>query len=265
MSVDSPARLWTTWGERVDGDFFPACTRESRLRRHLGTLMVSARCETVGSEGRTAPTDTALVAHNPPVRTNGADTSMPVTKRTRYEVLRRDNHTCRYCGGVAPDVKLTVDHVTPVALGGTDDPSNLVAACRDCNYGKASTSPDEVLVQQVGEDDMRWADAIKRAAEAMAAEPGRAKTRHAWFLEEWQKWDSDYTSIPDGWAKSLDHWLGAGLPKEVLLDCLDIAVCKRGVAHYAVFAYMGGIARKRIEKLHTDAKALLDSEERDAS
>lgn len=35
---------------------------------------------------------------------------MPVSKRLRYEVLRRDSHTCRYCGGAAPDVKLTVDH-----------------------------------------------------------------------------------------------------------------------------------------------------------
>lgn len=54
---------------------------------------------------------------------------MAVSKRTRYEVLRRDNHTCRYCGGSAPDVRLTVDHVLPVTLGGSDDPSNLVAAC----------------------------------------------------------------------------------------------------------------------------------------
>lgn len=57
---------------------------------------------------------------------------MAVSKRTRFEVLRRDNHTCRYCGQAAPDVKLTVDHVTPVALGGTDDPANLVTACAEC-------------------------------------------------------------------------------------------------------------------------------------
>jgi 5-methylcytosine-specific restriction endonuclease McrA len=90
---------------------------------------------------------------------------MPVTKRTRYEVLRRDNHTCRYCGGAAPDTTLTVDHVTPVALGGTDDPANLVAACRDCNAGKASTSPDAALVEDVAQDAVRWAAAIKLAAQ----------------------------------------------------------------------------------------------------
>ena len=57
-----------------------------------------------------------------------------------------DNHSCRYCGQCAPDVRLTVDHVVPKALGGTDAPSNLVAACIDCNVGKASSSPDAALV-----------------------------------------------------------------------------------------------------------------------
>lgn len=64
---------------------------------------------------------------------------MAVSKRLRYEVLRRDNHTCRYCGATAPDVPLRVDHVTPVALGGTDTPDNLVTACEPCNSGKSST------------------------------------------------------------------------------------------------------------------------------
>ncbi|WP_078628685.1 HNH endonuclease [Streptomyces sp. NRRL F-2664] len=54
---------------------------------------------------------------------------MPVSNRLRFEVLRRDRYTCRYCGGSAPDVVLRVDHVVPVALGGTDTPDNLVAAC----------------------------------------------------------------------------------------------------------------------------------------
>jgi 5-methylcytosine-specific restriction endonuclease McrA len=61
-----------------------------------------------------------------------------ISKRLRYEILRRDGHHCRYCGLGSDEVTITVDHVIPTALGGTDDPSNLVAACRDCNSGKAS-------------------------------------------------------------------------------------------------------------------------------
>ena len=35
------------------------------------------------------------------------------------------------------DDRLEVDHVVPVCKGGTNDPSNLVAACFRCNRGKA--------------------------------------------------------------------------------------------------------------------------------
>lgn len=81
---------------------------------------------------------------------------MAVSKRLRYEVLRRDNHACRYCGRSAPDVALTVDHVVPVALGGSDDPGNLVTACRDCNSGKSASSPDAPIVANVADDALRW-------------------------------------------------------------------------------------------------------------
>lgn len=43
---------------------------------------------------------------------------------------------CVYCGRRPPDVELHVDHVVPVAKGGSNELHNLVAACRDCNLGK---------------------------------------------------------------------------------------------------------------------------------
>lgn len=184
---------------------------------------------------------------------------MAVTKRTRYEVLKRDNFTCRYCRSTEQALK--VDHVTPVALGGSDDPSNLVAACQDCNAGKASTSPTEAMVSQVSEDDLRWAAAIKRAAAASAIQDAKDRERHNWFLNEWWGWDKRGDCLPSGWEKSLDRWISSGLTKASLIDCLNIALANRGVRHDAVFAYMGGIARKKIEKLHEDARALLDAEE----
>ncbi|MGB3483994.1 MAG: HNH endonuclease [Mycobacterium sp.] len=88
---------------------------------------------------------------------------MAVSKRLRHEVLKRDNYTCRYCRSV--DSPLTIDHVIPVALGGTDEPTNLVAACRDCNAGKSSVPSDAALVADVTNDALRWAGAMKRAAE----------------------------------------------------------------------------------------------------
>lgn len=95
---------------------------------------------------------------------------MAVSKRLRYEILRRDNHACRYCGGIAPDVALTVDHVIPTALGGTDDASNLVSACKDCNAGKSASSPDASIVADVAQDALRWKRAMEAVREADHAE-----------------------------------------------------------------------------------------------
>lgn len=95
---------------------------------------------------------------------------MAVSKRLRFEVLRRDNYTCRYCGRKAPEAPLTVDHVMPVALGGGDIPENLVTACVDCNSGKSSSSPDSNIVQAVSDDAVRLAEATRKATEAREAE-----------------------------------------------------------------------------------------------
>ncbi len=59
-----------------------------------------------------------------------------IRPKLRFEILSRDNFTCRYCGASAPDVKLQVDHVIPVSKGGILDLSNLVTACFECNIGK---------------------------------------------------------------------------------------------------------------------------------
>lgn len=61
---------------------------------------------------------------------------VPLTKRN---VLRRDNHTCQYCGARKP--VMTTDHVIPKALGGTDTWENLVCACPECNARKGNRTP----------------------------------------------------------------------------------------------------------------------------
>jgi len=59
-----------------------------------------------------------------------------VNKKIRFQVLERDNFTCQYCGRKAPDVILEVDHMIPKNYNGSDDPENLITACKDCNQGK---------------------------------------------------------------------------------------------------------------------------------
>lgn len=61
-----------------------------------------------------------------------------ITKAVRFAILERDNHMCQYCGSKATDgVKLQVDHIIPVAKGGTDSLNNLITSCIDCNQGKS--------------------------------------------------------------------------------------------------------------------------------
>ena len=59
-----------------------------------------------------------------------------LTKKTRFEVFKRDSFTCQYYGKKAPDVILEVDHIEPASKGGTNDIMNLITSCFDCNRGK---------------------------------------------------------------------------------------------------------------------------------
>lgn len=67
----------------------------------------------------------------------------PIPKRTRFEVFKRDKFTCQYCGRKSPEVTLEVDHIKPVAEGGTNDILNLITACFDCNRGKSKIRLDD--------------------------------------------------------------------------------------------------------------------------
>lgn len=60
-----------------------------------------------------------------------------LSKRTRFEIFKRDSFTCQYCGRQSPDVVLQVDHIQPVAKGGGNDFLNLITSCLECNSGKS--------------------------------------------------------------------------------------------------------------------------------
>jgi hypothetical protein len=73
-----------------------------------------------------------------------------ISKKIRFEVFKRDSFTCQYCGRMAPDVVLEVDHINPVARGGDNDIMNLLTSCFDCNRGKGKRkiSDDAVIKKQ---------------------------------------------------------------------------------------------------------------------
>lgn len=132
---------------------------------------------------------------------------MALSRRLRYEILRRDNHQCRYCGAAAPDAKLTVDHVIPVSLGGSDEPGNLVTACQQCNAGKAASNPDAPIVADVKDDAIRWARAIEVVSNARMAD----REARDWYVDRfeaaWTRWtyptyrrpDKPSTEVVEAW------------------------------------------------------------------
>jgi 5-methylcytosine-specific restriction protein A len=56
-------------------------------------------------------------------------------QRVSRQILERDGYVCQLCGRPGAT---TADHVISKANGGSDDPSNLVAAHRLCNSRKGS-------------------------------------------------------------------------------------------------------------------------------
>ncbi|GAB1538385.1 HNH endonuclease [Scytonema sp. NUACC21] len=65
----------------------------------------------------------------------------PVNRR---EVLRRDHHSCQYCGG---NQHLTLDRVLPRSRGGRHTWENVVAACERCNSLQGDRTPQEAGMQ----------------------------------------------------------------------------------------------------------------------
>jgi len=61
-----------------------------------------------------------------------------IDSQVSWNVFRRDNFTCRYCG--TEKLSLTVDHLVRWEDGGPSIEANLVACCRKCNKVRGDTA-----------------------------------------------------------------------------------------------------------------------------
>lgn len=71
-----------------------------------------------------------------------------ISKKTRFEVFKRDGFKCVYCGACAPEAVLVVDHIDPLAKGGADEIVNYATACQPCNAGKSDRKLGDNTVLQ---------------------------------------------------------------------------------------------------------------------
>lgn len=153
---------------------------------------------------------------------------MAVSRRLRFEILRRDGMACRYCGAKAPDVTLTVDHVVPVALGGGDEPNNLVTACQDCNSGKSSVPADAALVDEVDATALMFAKALERASEIRQRDLKLVEQTIDYVAHIWQEAFGDLDQVPDDWPSSIERFIGLGFDAHDFRRYVEVTARKFG-------------------------------------
>lgn len=59
-------------------------------------------------------------------------------RRHRDEVITRHGYVCGICGGDIDPADMSIDHIMPITLGGTDDPDNMQPAHLRCNSRKGN-------------------------------------------------------------------------------------------------------------------------------
>ena len=157
-----------------------------------------------------------------------------------------------------------IDAVVPEALGGSHkDPANLVTACDPCNSGKTSTHPDAPLVADVAGDALRWGAAVRKAARDMVADHSARQVDRQAFRDAWENWgygegDNRRTiQLPPDWEESIDQFLAAGLPLDVLRDCISLTMRRDRITRGDKFRYMCGVAWRKIGELHDRAGDLV--------
>lgn len=145
-----------------------------------------------------------------------------LTKKTRFEVFKRDSFKCQYCGQSAPDVVLEVDHIKPVAEGGDNDLLNLITSCFDCNRGKKHRLLDDSSVLEKSRKQLEELNERRNQLEMMM------KWREG--LKEID--DSKEKIIKDKWCeltgynynenglKSVKQWLKK-YDLNLILDCME--------------------------------------------
>jgi len=132
--------------------------------------------------------------------TNVGTKRKTISKTTRFEVFKRDSFKCQYCGAMAPDVLLEIDHIQPVSKGGEESMLNYLTACKPCNAGKGARTLEDgsaVLKQQAQltelqerreqiEMMLQWRDGLKdiEAEQVQIIAKAWAAVVPSWHLNE---------------------------------------------------------------------------------
>lgn len=172
-----------------------------------------------------------------------------ISKRSRFEVFKRDGFQCQYCGASPPSVLLHVDHINPVALGGGNDQDNLITACEPCNLGKSAVSLSSV--PQSLKD--KAAIAAEREEQLLGYQAILEARRQRIEGECWrvvQRLFGEHTDTTKrAYYESIKRFIER-LGLHVVLDSVDTAVARNdlGLSEDRMFRYFCGICWNKIKE-----------------
>lgn len=177
-----------------------------------------------------------------------------LSMKTRFEVFKRDGFACQYCGCHPPGVLLHVDHIKPVASGGTNDIDNLVTACQPCNAGKGArdlkVTPETLaakarLVEEREAQLLGYQEILERRRERIEDE--------LWRVAEIIEPGSSRLGMNRDWLASIQRF-NARLGVHVVMDLAEVARGRYSYGGKKTFLYFCGCCWNVIRKMDEESK-----------
>lgn len=171
-----------------------------------------------------------------------------ISKKTRFDVFKRDSFKCSYCGRMPPAVVLEVDHIIPKCKGGVDDKDNLVTACFDCNRGKSGTTleniPDSLSInlKAMKEKELQ----IKEYKKFINIKNRRQNKEIKKISDIYDKEFVGYTMTENFKKRSLKIFIKK-LPINIVEDAMETA-CSRELNPHSTLKYFCGICWRIIKE-----------------
>ena len=174
---------------------------------------------------------------------------MSVSKKTRFEVFKRDGFRCAYCGRTPPEIVLEVDHVDPKYNGGSDSIDNLLSACFDCNRGKKHIPLDKIpgTLSENIEVIREREEQISEHQKLLNSIERRVKKDIKDVCKAFKDAFPNYTLKPKFQQVSIRGFL-EHLPKDEVIAAMRQATMKRYDDRDAAAKYFCGICWQKIKR-----------------
>jgi DnaD/phage-associated family protein len=166
---------------------------------------------------------------------------MPISKKIRFEVFKRDEFRCRYCGSTPPECVLEIDHIIPKSKGGKDELINLLTSCFDCNRGKGCRKIDSKVsrpdIKEINSELKEQVEATELYYSLQKDILSVKESQLNLCLDYWYENGSSYISPKQ--VSSLRNFLNE-FPADTIVEAMSIA-CNKVNGWNNKFRYMCGI------------------------